>query len=477
MKKYILALFASLTLCTSCEDWLKVQPSDRITEDQLFTSAYGFKTALNGVYLELNATELYGRTLMCEFIDILAQSYLINSEAITYSLYFNHEYTASSVKSKLDGIWKKSYSLIANLNLILRNCELNGTILSTSQYNTIKGEALALRAYLHFDLYRLFGTCYVGNENMKAIPYCKEFSLNVQPTLAAKEYMAQVLADLREAKELLTDDPVKNNGVAGDSYDEFMQARNLRMNYYAICGLLARAELYCGNKEAALQEALEVIEIQPTIFPFVELKDISADNAAPDRVFSSELLFALQNTNRSGLYTSLFEGLVLKMNNLLAPASKTTDQLYDYEKEDYRYQTWLKGTVEQGGREYNIFSKYMKIDESSDPVSHASLLPMIRISEMYYIAAECSETNKIKFQYLNEMRKARNVSAHNRLINFDSHLTNEYQREFLGEGQLFFHYKRLNMKSIPSALSYYSNINMNDRTYQMPLPDSETMYN
>ena len=51
-------------------------------------------------------------------------------------------------------------------------------------------------------------------------------------------------------------------------------------------------------------------------------------------------------------------------------------------------------------------------------------------------------------------------------------LLNEYQKEFWGEGQLFFYYKRLNMPSIPSALG--NDVVMDALKYQMPLPQVET---
>ncbi len=58
---YILVMLGAL--CASCSDFLDVQPSDRISEGQNFSTVAGFKQALNGIYIDLNASELYGRTL------------------------------------------------------------------------------------------------------------------------------------------------------------------------------------------------------------------------------------------------------------------------------------------------------------------------------------------------------------------------------------------------------------------------------
>jgi hypothetical protein len=50
----------------------------------------------------------------------------------------------------------------------------------------------------------------------------------------------------------------------------------------------------------------------------------------------------------------------------------------------------------------------------------------------------------------------------------------EYQKEFWGEGQLFFYYKRTNKTSIPSAISGTANVTMTAAKYVVPLPLSET---
>ena len=57
------------------------------------------------------------------------------------------------------------------------------------------------------------------------------------------------------------------------------------------------------------------------------------------------------------------------------------------------------------------------------------------------------------------------------------YLTLEYRREFFGEGQLFFYYKRLNEERIPDAVSDWENeVRMTKTEYVVPLPESEIKY-
>lgn len=64
-----------------------------------------------------------------------------------------------------------------------------------------------------------------------------------EPLLPASEVMTKIIQDLQEARILLNEDPVKtegglSSGNAGES-SNFLCYRALRLNYYAVTGLLA----------------------------------------------------------------------------------------------------------------------------------------------------------------------------------------------------------------------------------------------
>ena len=83
--KYGLALL--LLSFYSCESWLNVTPSDRLSEEMLFNDREGFVKALNGVYIELNTNELYGRNLTAGALDVMGQYYSVAS-SITMEVWF-----------------------------------------------------------------------------------------------------------------------------------------------------------------------------------------------------------------------------------------------------------------------------------------------------------------------------------------------------------------------------------------------------
>ncbi len=478
MRKYIWMLIFQVMLC-SCNDWLDVKPNDRISEDATFSSPRGFELALNGVYVDLNKTNLYGQALTWDFVEILAQRYAIDKSTTYNKEAMDFQYASNEVKSRVRGIWADGYSLIANMNLILKNCEERREVLSDEYYALVKGETLGLRALMHFDLFRLWGPVYSpATENLGSIPYYTHFALQVQPKLTAQAFMKQVIDDLEEAAVLLEDDPIKSlsNPLSPDMANAFKGYRALRMNYYAVKLLLARAYLYMGDKGNALKAAKEVIEVQERLFPWVDAAAISGSRENPDRVFSTELVFALQNVNRSKIYTSRFDVGNLKLSALLAPVKEVVEgNVFGDELSDLRYKVWLDKSAEIEGGTYQELVKYQATSTDS---LYNQLIPMMRVSEAFYIAAECEgeEDEEQGMKWLNKVRNARLLQDYPWYY-FDYTLEQEYLREFWGEGQLFFYYKRKNYDEVYSPYDSYAIVSVQPSNYVLLIPEEESKYN
>lgn len=472
MKQYkILIVFA--LVCgsfLSCSKWLDVQPTDRVTEGNAFSTPQSFKQALNGIYIELNREAVYGKALTSEFIDILAQYYAIHPEATLNQELTQYNYTGSGNLRKISDIWATMYNIIANTNLIIKNSDERRDVLSDDYYGLIKGEALALRAMLHFDLFRLFGPNYSKGVNSTAIPYYTEFVLDVNPSASSDEFLEQVIHDLNDAIELLSDDPIIAFGPKGDPADNFKQFRTLRLNYYAAKALLARVYLYAEENELALATAKEVMAVQETWFPWVK-----AEEALADRVFSTEILFSLQNIQRRNLFTSLFDAQNLQAVNALTPQDYVTLGMFEYERHDYRFMANLQNTVLIGSTTHRIFEKYAAPADSLEN----QLIPMIRMSEVFYIAAETEPVDADGLKHLQTVRRNRGI-ANNPADSYyfkRTRLLTEHTREFWGEGQLFYYFKRTKATEIQSPHDEYSKISIQPANYILPIPEGETKYN
>lgn len=480
MKKILYTMIlACSTMMVSCDSWLEVKPYDKISEGELQKSEEGYQKMLNGIYIDLNSDALYGQSLSVEMIEVMGGAYAIGTDNSVWGNYkdlSNYQYGTEYWRNRLDQTWNKAYALILNCNKILENIDQNQDLFTGGNYYAVKGEALALRAMLHFDMLRLFSPVYAKDSDKKAIPYYNKQTNSPEPILTAKEVAEKVVADLEEARILLANDPVKTEGTlmsgSQDGTSNFMRYRALRLNYYAVEALLARVNLYMGNKTEAFKYATDVIKTADQgIFPFVDKSLVIGSPADPDRIFSSEVLFALTNTSRSKIHKNFYDPSRLPnyvfrmddnlMSNIVYGGAATTGGYQD----DYRYRAnWIA----TGSNRY--FYKY------SDMVANGSIqntmIPMIRLGEMFLIAAESQSDNLANgVQYVNALRRNRGV-ANLQTLTSDL-LKYEYIRELYGEGQLFYLYKRLNSDIITSS-NANKNPKASDLIFVVPLPDSET---
>ena len=85
MKKLISHILIALTgmLAVSCNAWLDVTPDNAIADDDLFSTGFGYRNALNGIYTNLASDELYGKQLSWGFLSAISQQY--NQKAGTIS--------------------------------------------------------------------------------------------------------------------------------------------------------------------------------------------------------------------------------------------------------------------------------------------------------------------------------------------------------------------------------------------------------
>ena len=375
--------------------------------------------------------------------------------------------------------------MILNANKIIEHCESGrGSVLNDTDYNIIKGECLGLRALLHFELFRYFGPVYTVSPGADAIPYMDVSDPQVKPVLKATEAAEKILNDLETAEGLLAaSDPVRTLGKnETDSGNRNLYSyRNLRFNYFAVKALAARVNMYLGysaNKEEALRLAEEVISEARDFFPFSTRDEVTGQAAtgavvesAEDRILSSDVLFAVYNVHRGeDIYEAYFSNS-LEATNLLAISANGYRNMYP-EESDLRTYQW-ESTKDVLGNDIMSFIKYeaMEVDGKNYPY----MIPVLRMSEMYLIAAECYADNgndDLAYARLNTVRNARQTSSVS--SNILSNIESEYIREFVGEGQLFWYYKRNNMQSIPALYDRSRpNISISTANYLFELPQSE----
>lgn len=485
MKKYLF-IFLSLIAFSSCKKFLDIQPESEVSKEELFKTEEGFKEALNGAYVGFAGANLYGGNLTFSNLDIMAQNYqFTNADFIRIAAF---DYTLPSYVDKISDIWTNAYKSIGNVNQILEVIDQQKGVFRDQNYEIVKGEALALRAYMHFDLLRMFGTSYKNNPTFKAMPYVTVVSTKATPFSTVSEIMDKIIADLQEAKSLLKGkDPILAAGYVvgypkGENATElknpsmFLQNRRHRINYYAVAGELARVYLYKGDQVNSLSNAKEVIESLK--FPWTVKEDFFNDDVSKrDRILYNELLFAWAVPQSKDQLTGLFSN---DNPNYVATADQinTIYNLGTVGADDWRYKQWFRLVKAANNSDRFYLQKYVVNSTPLDNL-HPLVAPALRLSEMYLIAAEASfDTNPTAaVGYFNTLRVHRgigaNISATVSKTDFINLLEGEYRKEFYGESQNFFMHKRLNLNIITTSGLIYP---PSDKIFVFLLPIDEQVY-
>lgn len=475
LKWKIIVLMSSLFYLISCNKFLDVVPEDKFIKESIFKDKYNIYKSLNGVYLNLAKPDLYGGELSMKVPDILAQYYNYTSTSAWNTL-ASYKYQDISAVSMFRSIWTNTYKGILNVNSFIDGVNASDGVITDDQKKLMLGESYGVRAFLHLDLLRLYGPIYTKDSDKAAIPYIEKVTEESQAILSAKMVMEKILADLDTAITYLSKDPIRMNGVVydlnNDPESDFFKMRNRRFNYYVAMGIKARALLYKGDKENALKTAESLILEAGKWFKWSPEGSSLPNIIDPDRVFSSEVIFGLESSAMYNLYRNYFDAS-LDQSSIMAPTEKRLEQFFENNKGDFRYRVnWDYNYA--SGKSYKTFLKYKDITNAA--IAWRNFQPLFRLSEVYYIASECSENMDQALSYLNEVRRNRGLVALGNSVSLENEIMNEYRREFWGEGQLFYYFKRKNIKSITRGTDSQSSIVMSDANYIIPIPKEETDY-
>ena len=174
-KLHIAVCAVAAALLSSCSDWFDISPKTDVKAEDLFETETGFQSALAGIYIGMTDQSAYGANFTFGQLDKMVQYYdrlpsNENDPAVIFQ--YDVENETYNSKSVLASMWAKSYNLIANTNNFLSWLDRNGerVIRQEQDRKMMRGEALALRGFLHFDLLRLWGPMYRSDSTHCSLP-------------------------------------------------------------------------------------------------------------------------------------------------------------------------------------------------------------------------------------------------------------------------------------------------------------------
>jgi hypothetical protein len=491
--KYKYLLVVALFIAPGCSDWLNISPKLEIGEEDMFSTEWGFQDVLIGAYSKISSQTMYGMYTTILVPELLAQHWLVSPDNLVHDNFQKFKLDAENLDGTLADIWLQYYQTIANLNSLLAAIENREALFVDGNYELIKGEALGLRAFLHFDLLRFWGDSPRGaSEGEEAIPYMKGMTKDpsLLRSLSHGEVLRLIEADLDSAELLLRHDPILQYPPAvlnqpGKQYSDgtlspennFHYYRQNRFNLHAVKATKARYYLWKGEKAKALQCAKEVIEAvdATTLAPVFTLANEASmtgiNTSTPDLVMTSEHIFAVYNSALQGFLSPLFVSFGGLTQDRIAIREGFEANLHPNDIRSKEPRNWEEKLNTQTQQKEYVFKKYLKSD-----MVIVQVIPLIRLAEMYLIAIECAPPEEAN-EWLRAYRISRNMES---LV--DGSLTGEssvyqrmeqeYRKEFYGEGQMFFFYKRHRV----TLYSWPTLFVLDASWYKFPKPIDQTIY-
>lgn len=228
-KIYTLLLCAIIGF-SSCEEFVTVEvPDSQLSGELVFEDVRTAEAVLVSIYTKMHNGVLVSgdanglSVLLGNYTDELT-CYATNLPELAF-----YQNDVLATNPTVLSLWRNTYNLIYAANTVIEGVE-NSESLEQADRDRLKGEALFVRAYLHFYLNQLFGE----------IPYIINTDYRVNTTIEKQTnatIIALLEADLLTAESLLT--------------DNYIGQHRVRPNKGAVLALQARLYLYSEQWEKA----------------------------------------------------------------------------------------------------------------------------------------------------------------------------------------------------------------------------------
>ncbi|OCB73181.1 RagB/SusD family nutrient uptake outer membrane protein [Flavobacterium piscis] len=439
------ACFAALF--ASCQNFTDVElPSSQLTSDAVFQNKATAEAAMVDIY-----SKIRDRGLLTGFPSGLSRQLGLYADELQYygtsgtaQDYF-YQNTLLATGPEIAELWNSSYNQIYAANSVIKG--ISGSVsLSASDSGQLTGEALFVRAMIHFYLVNSFGPIPYVTET----DYKKNSSLHKTPE---NEVYRLIKEDMQQAANLL---PVNYAGTD-----------RVRPNKAAAQAMLARICLYMELWEEAANYASAVLNqkelyIWPVPLDLVFLKD------SRSTIWQLMPVTAGRNT---------YEGNINIFTQGPPPSAAISSELLNaFSSKDQRKAQWIKVVTNGSSTWYHPY-KYKKQSSTAASVEYSIVL---RLSEQYLIRAEARAHYGDLIGAKEDLNRIRNhaglenTAALTSSEIIDAVLAERRLELFTEHGHRFFDLKRTGRlnSTLSSVKPQWKNTSR-----QLPLPESELLLN
>ena len=431
-------LAASLSSCVN--DWLDVAPSDGTDADAALTSSSDLDAARTGMYKALKGNS--------SFVDYYGQQFFVYGDVHAgddyqyndiggsnhANFYYDMNYQTASEFNTSTVSWQSPYVVIGRANRIIAAAEggkLSDAVEAKAKIEQYAAESKVLRALAHFDLVRIYGKPYTEDQGASlGVPLVTGvLESNAKPARSTvAEVYTQVVKDLTEA--------INSNALATET----------KPGYVSVWGakaILSRVYLNMGDYANALSVAEDIIKNSGAALWTRDQYFKAWDASTPNE---SEFLFRLNvagstdNNDLNGI-----GNLQQRDGYKEMVATKKFVDMLTSDPKDVRNDMFLPAKAEKEVDVYGTNKVFLnKLRGQGGNLRNVTIVPIIRLSEVYLTAAECAFRNNDKtkaVEYLNDLVKNRTTTVAS-LATVDNitldRILIERRKELIGEGQRYF---------------------------------------
>ena len=279
MKKYLIIGLGLIAVISSCKkSELELFPYNQIETTQAFNNEAGAALALNGMYYGLRVAGGYYVNNWAIQSEVASDNVLISSAGRLSQRTF-HDWTYNG--DNTSGTFQDGYTMVRRANAIIENIDkLSGS--SPAFINNAKGQALACRAMVYFDMARVYSkTPLNATASDNTVPYVTTTDPTIKPgNEPIPAFYDKIIADLNAAKSLIA----VSNGVG-------------KLNLAAVNALLSKVYLYKGDYTNCVTASIAALGSTPVLSDTTNFPLVWQDAS------EAGVIFKITNTNLDGITT------------------------------------------------------------------------------------------------------------------------------------------------------------------------------
>lgn len=429
-----------------CDDFVDTdRPNSQLTTAAVFEDMTTATAAMTDIYGQMRENGLInGKTF--GFSSLLG---VYTDELVSYDNggngtidFYNNTVLASN--ALVLSLWNSSYNHIYAANLVQEGV-LGSTSLTDENKNLLRGEALFVRAFTHFNLMNIFGE----------VPYVTttDFETNRQiPRMSRDLLFAKIIADLETAEGLLP--------------EEYPTPDRSRPNRATVQALLARVYLYQQDYPAAAEMASAVLNNE----------SLYTWEANPEATFLKESTSTIWQLAPGSEGANTYEGATFIFHSGPPDRVALPDSFVSgFEAGDLRRILWIREITDGTSSWYHPY-KY-KQDVATGTSAEFSII--FRLAELYLIRSEARAMQGDLLGAQEDLNKIRlraglpETGASSQAEILDAIMMERQHELFTEHGHRFFDLKRLGR--LDETLSGKPGWNSTDSLW--PIPQNELLVN